>query len=80
MKIPKELEGKFLSLLLPGIPVCEIRLVSVGSDEIIAEYDDGEILHVNVDHLLAYWVDEKRASRKLAAAARASKRAAEKNK
>jgi hypothetical protein len=76
MQLSKDLVGKYLNLLLQSVPTCEVKILSVEGDEITCEYDDGEVLHVDSRFLVAYWVNEKRASRVLKAkAAAATKKA-----
>ena len=55
MKLPKETEGRYLVLLLEGIPAVEIKITSIAPDEIIGTYVDGEELHCSHEHLRAWW-------------------------
>lgn len=65
MKIPKELENRYISVLLPGIPTANIKVSKVTDDEITGVYEDGEEIHISQDKLLAYWINTKRESRKI---------------
>jgi hypothetical protein len=73
MKIPKEIESRYISVLLPGVPTAEIKVVKVTDDEVIGVYDDGEEIHISQDKLIAYWLNIRRESRKISAKKRASK-------
>lgn len=66
--IGKELEEHYCSILLPGIPVVEVKVTKVTEEEVVGEYYDGEIIHIRQEAILAYWPDEAKA---LAAAKRA---------
>lgn len=66
--IDKTLIGHYCSLLLPGIPVVEIKVTSVKEEEVIGEYFDGALIHIRQEAILAYWPDE---AKTLAAAKRA---------
>ena len=66
--IDKALIGHYCSLLLPGIPVVEIKVTSVKEEEVIGEYFDGALIHIRQEAILAYWPDE---AKNLAAAKRA---------
>ena len=66
--IDKTLIGHYCSLLLPGIPVVEIKVTSVNEEEVIGEYFGRAIIHIRQEAILAYWPDE---AKTLAAAKRA---------
>jgi hypothetical protein len=65
MKIPKDLESRYISVLLPGIPTANIKVSKVTDDEITGVYEDGEEIHISQDKLLAYWINTRRESRKI---------------
>ena len=65
--IDKALIGHYCSLLLPGIPVVEIKVTSVNEEEVIGDYYDRAIIHIRQEAILAYWPDE---AKNLAAARR----------
>lgn len=71
--IDKELIGHYCSLLLPGIPVVEIKVTSVNEEEVIGEYYDGAPIHIRREAILAYWPDEAK-TRTAAKRAEAAKR------
>ena len=66
--IDKALIGHYCSLLLPGIPVVEMKVTSVTEEEVIGKYFDRVIIHIRQEAILAYWPDE---AETLAAAKRA---------
>ena len=66
--IDKALIGHYCTLLLPGIPVVEMKVTSVTEEEVIGEYFDRAIIHIRKEAILAYWPDE---AKTLAAAKRA---------
>jgi len=53
--LPKETEGRYLVLLLEGIPAAEIQVKKVTQDEITGTYSDGEEVHCSHEHLRAWW-------------------------
>jgi hypothetical protein len=63
MKIPKEMVGRYMSILLPGIPTVEIKIASITTDEIVGIYQDGEEIHIAHDKILAWWLDTGKAAR-----------------
>ena len=65
MKLPKELEGRRLHLLLSGISSMELKISKITSDEIIGEYEDGEEIHVDPEGLRAYWISKDKKPRKV---------------
>ena len=75
--IDKALIGHYCSLLLPGIPVVEIKVTSVTEEEVIGEYFDRAIIHIRQEAILAYWPDEAKtlAAAKRAEAAKRKKKA-----
>ena len=71
--IDKALIGHYCTLLLPGIPVVEIKVTSVNDEEVIGEYFDGALFHIRQEAILAYWPDEAKtlaAARRVEAAKR----------
>ena len=60
MKIPKELEGHYCSILLAGIATQEVKIKRILQDEIIAEYTDKEEVHIDPEYIRAWWPDPKR--------------------
>ncbi len=60
MRIPKEMESRYATILLAGIPAAEVRIKKITDDEIIAEYDDTEEVHMAQDKVCAWWPDPKR--------------------
>ena len=57
-RIGKDMEGRYCSILLQGIPVVEIKVKGITDDKIIGEYGDGEEVHINQSAVLAYWPDQ----------------------
>lgn len=57
-RIGKDMEGRYCSILLQGIPVIEIKVKSVTDDEILGDYGDGEEVWINNAMILAYWPDK----------------------
>ena len=71
--IDKALIGHYCTLLLPGIPVVEMKVTSVTEEEVIGEYYDGALIHIRQEAILAYWPDEAKtlaAARRVEAAKR----------
>ena len=64
MKLPKEVVGRRVMILLEGIPVAEIKVTSITTDEIIGEYSDGEEIHCSHEHLRAWWYGKAIVERK----------------
>lgn len=60
MLIPKEMEGRYCTFLLQGIPACEVKVKKILPDEIVATYQDEEEVHISPVHLVAWWPDPKR--------------------
>ena len=75
--IDKTLIGHYCSLLLPGIPVVEIKVTSVNEEEVIGDYFDRALVHIRQEAILAYWPDEAKtlAAAKRAEAAKRKKKA-----
>ena len=55
MKLPNEVIGRRLMILLEGIAVAEIKVTAITAEEIIGEYADGEEIHCSHEHLRAWW-------------------------
>ena len=73
-QIPKTLEGRYCSILLPGIPTQELRINKVTEDEIIGTYEDGNEIRISQKKILAYWPDKKKEARKIKASQVAKKK------
>lgn len=57
-KVDKSMEGRYCSILLEGISTVEAKIISVSEDEIVAEYGDGETIHMNTEKVIAFWPDK----------------------
>ena len=76
MKMPKEMEGHFCSILLAGIATQEVKIKRILTDEIIAEYIDKEEVHIDPNYIRAWWPDPRRDSSAINARKAAVKRRA----
>ena len=57
-RIGKDMEGRYCSILLQGIPVVEVKVKKVEEDFVIGEYDDNTDICINHAMVLAYWPDK----------------------
>lgn len=57
-RIGKDMEGRYCSILLQGIPVVEVKIRTVTDDYIIGEYADNTDIVINHAFVLAYWPDK----------------------
>lgn len=57
-RIGKDMEGRYCSVLLQGIPVVEVKIRTVTDDHIIGEYADNTDVVINHAFVLAYWPDK----------------------
>jgi hypothetical protein len=55
LRIPKDMEGRRLSILLPGIPVAEVKVQKITDEEVIGLYIDNEEIHINHNKVMAWW-------------------------
>lgn len=74
-RIRKDMEGRYCSILLQGMPVAEIKVKKVEEDFVIGEYDDNTDICINHAMVLAYWPDK---AKDLQARKREEKRRAKK--
>ena len=59
LRIPKEMEGRRLDILVQGLPVMEIKVSKISDDEIIGEYNDGEEVHVSHNAVRVWWIPKR---------------------
>lgn len=59
MKPDNAMVGRHVVILLAGIPTIECKVSSLFEDEIIANYADGEEVHISMAHVAAWWFDKK---------------------
>jgi hypothetical protein len=60
MQIPKEMEGRYASLLMEGISVQEVKILKIVEGELVCKYHDDEEVHIDQNFLRAWWPDKKR--------------------
>lgn len=59
LRVPKEMEGRKLCILLAGVPTQEVKVTKINDDEIIGEYSDGEEIHVSHNKIMAWWITKR---------------------
>jgi hypothetical protein len=59
LRIPKDMEGRRLDILVQGLPTIEIKVAKINDDEIIGEYADGEEVHVSHNAVRVWWVPKR---------------------
>jgi len=60
MRIPKEMEGRKADILVEGIATLEVKIIKITDDEITAEHDDGEPVHISHDALRVWWETKRK--------------------
>lgn len=60
LKIPKEMEGRRLDILVAGISTLEVKVTKITETEIIAEHDDGEEVHIDPEAVRVWWIPRVR--------------------
>jgi len=60
MRIPIAMEGRYVSVLMPGLPTANIRITRITTDEIVGRYDDNDEVHISQDKLFAWWPDTRK--------------------
>lgn len=59
-QIPKDMVGRRLDILVPGITTIEIKITSITEDEVVGTYADGEECHVNHRAINVWWPATRR--------------------
>jgi hypothetical protein len=60
LRIPKDMEGRRLDILVQGITTIEIKVSKITDDEIIGEYKDGEEAHVSQSAVRVWWIPKRK--------------------
>jgi len=60
MKIPKEMVGRRVDVLISGISTLELKITTITDTEIIATHADGEEIHVEHDAIKVWWLPKVR--------------------
>jgi len=60
LKINKEMEGRRLDILVQGISTLEVKVTQITDNEIIAEHEDGEEVHIDPEAVRVWWVPRVR--------------------
>jgi len=55
MKIPKEMIGRRINILIPGLPVYEVKVTATEPTETVAIYQNDEEIHIDTEAIKAWW-------------------------